>query len=127
MKTSAVFVALLGISVCLLTPTNAQPTCRVFKTFNAAANTGLVQDTIVVPDSFPVSSIQVTNMVLGHPQVSSLQMSLIHKVGDTAQAPVALAASPSMVGAYAPSTPVNGDAAGSWVLRVEDTQPGFEQ
>jgi hypothetical protein len=119
-------VLLLGLLAA--TASAADPSCRVFKTFNAAANTGMVQDTIVVANSLPEGSATVSNMVLGHPAVNTLQMTLLHKATPEAQ-PTAytLAPSASMLGAYTPSTPVNGDASGQWVLRIEDTQPGAEQ
>lgn len=121
--TTVLLLGLLAASV-----SAAAPSCRVFKTFNAAANTGIVQDTIVVASSFPAGSAQVSNMVLGHPAVTTLKMTLLHKATPEAQ-PTAypLTASASMLGAYTPSAPVSGNAAGQWVIRIEDTQPGAEQ
>jgi hypothetical protein len=57
---------------------NAQE-CRVFKSFNAAVNTKNIQDTVLVSDSFPVTSVKVLNVVLGFPAVSDLEMSILHR------------------------------------------------
>lgn len=123
--TTVLLLGLLAASV-----SAAAPSCRVFKTFNAAANTGMVQDTIVVDSSFPAGSAQVSNMVLGHPDVNTLKMNLLHKPTPEAQLTAyALTESASVPPfyAYTTSTPINGDAAGQWVIRIQDTQPGAEQ
>jgi hypothetical protein len=57
---------------------SAQP-CRVYQSFSAAANAGLIQDTIVIPESFTVGTAKITNVVLGHPTVSDLQYMLLHR------------------------------------------------
>lgn len=62
-----------------LVAASAQPSCRVFKAFNAVANTGMVQDTINVADDVPMGSAKVMGLVLGHPAVSTLQMTLLHR------------------------------------------------
>jgi subtilisin-like proprotein convertase family protein len=125
MKASSLALVFLALGVAAA---NAQPVCSVFKTFNAAANTGLVQDTIVVPDSFVVGTAQVSNMVIGHPAPDTLVLSLLHKTSPDA-APMTSALKPAdTFGVFAPATSANGQAAaGQWVLRIEDTQPGAEQ
>lgn len=125
MRTLAVFVLALG----LLGAASAQPSCRVYKTFNAVANTALVQDTIVVPDSFPVGSVRVSNLVLGHPDVSSLQLALMQRAtADGAFTESPLAAAKDQTGSFTPQAAINGGqpAAGQYVLRITDNQPGAD-
>jgi hypothetical protein len=124
MKTITVFLLALGLAVA-----SAQPTCRVYKTFNAVANTGMVQDTIVVPDTFPVGSARVSNLVLGHPDVASLQMTLLQRpTANDAFTESALAPAADQVGSYTPQAAMNAGqpATGQYVLRITDSQPGAE-
>jgi subtilisin-like proprotein convertase family protein len=124
MKTFAVFLLALGLAVA-----SAQPTCRVYKTFNAVANTGMVQDTIVVPDTFPVGSVRVSNLVLGHPNVSSLQLALMQRpTANEAFTQTILAPAQDQVNSYTPQAAMNAGqpATGQYVLRITDSQPGAE-
>lgn len=111
---------------------NHKTVCRVLKSFNAVANTGMVQDTLNMPDAFPVGNIKVSNLVLGHPDVASLQMTLLHRATpDAAFTSAPLTPAKDLAGAYAPDSVANviGQSAsnGQWVLRVVDAQPGAEQ
>lgn len=124
MKTLAVFVLVLGLAVA-----SAQPTCHVYKTFNAVANTAVLQDTILVQDSFPVGSVRVSNLVLGHPNVSSLQLALMHRAtANDAFTESAMAPAQDQIGSFTPQAPVNAGqpAAGQYVLRITDNQPGAD-
>ncbi len=125
MKTLAVFVLALGLAVA-----SAQPTCRVYKTFNAVANTAMVQDTIVVQDPIPVGNVRVSNLVLGHPNVTSLQMALMHRAtANDAFTESALAPAPDQLGTFVPKAVVNAGqpATGQYVLRITDSLPGTEK
>lgn len=113
----------LFFALLLISAASAQ-VCHVYKTFNAAANAGVLLDTIIVPEQFNVGSVRVSNLVLGHPDPSKLELSLMHKSGpEVAFTTSALKASGA---AYEPQQPFNGGAAGKWVLRITDSQPGAD-
>jgi len=115
------FLVLLGLAVA-----HAQPTCRVYKTFNTVANTGMVQDTINVPESFPVASAKVSNMIIGHPDASTLQLALLHRETPASEFSTIVLKPSGDLNTFIPEAPVNGASTGQWVVRITDSLPGSE-
>ena len=81
------------MSLCAHTPaatagpplSHQQPICRTYKNFNAAvSNSGTLLDTISVPDAYSVGSVRVASLSLGHPEPSTLQLSLLHRAAPNA-------------------------------------------
>lgn len=114
--------------------------CRVYKTFRSVSGSATLLDTIQVPDSFAVGSIQVSH-VLVHPSPpaagggASLTLALLHRA--SLDSPVSLVsvlqqtADNVQGAAYTPADAAVAlagvSARGEWVLNITDNQPGADQ